>query len=61
MEQDKVNRNIFGLPNESPEDSNSLPDPDVITLESAENLEDALEQFSGIVGSPKGNQKNTDS
>lgn len=54
MERDKVNLDIFWLRDESLEDSDNLPDPDVIALEIAENLEDALEQFSGIVGSLKG-------
>ena len=53
MERDKVNLDIFWLRDESLEDSDNLPDPDVIALEIAENLEDALEQFSGIVGSLK--------
>jgi len=50
MERDKVNLDIFWLRDESLEDSDNLPDPDIIALEIAENLEDALEQFSGIVG-----------
>jgi type I restriction enzyme M protein len=50
MERDKVNLDIFWLRDESLEDSDNLPDPDVIALEIAENLQDALEQFSGIVG-----------
>lgn len=54
MERDKVNLDIFWLRDESLEDSDNLPDPDVIALEIAENLEDALEQFSGIVGSLNG-------
>ena len=53
MERDKVNLDIFWLRDESLEDSDNLPDPDVIALEIAENLGDALEQFSGIVGALK--------
>jgi len=53
MERDKVNLDIFWLRDESLEDSDNLPDPDVIAQEIAENLEDALEQFSGIVGTLK--------
>jgi len=53
MERDKVNLDIFWLRDESLEDSDNLPDPDVIAREIAENLEDALGQFSGIVGSLK--------
>jgi type I restriction enzyme M protein len=48
MERDKVNLDIFWLRDESLEDSDNLPDPDVIAQEIAENLEDALSQFSGI-------------
>jgi len=53
MERDKVNLDIFWLRDESLEDSDNLPDPDVIAQEIAGNLEDALEQFSGIVSSLK--------
>ncbi len=53
MERDKINLDIFWLRDESLEDSDNLPDPDVIALEIAENLEDALGQFSGIVSSLK--------
>lgn len=53
MERDKVNLDIFWLRDESLEDSDNLPDPDVIAQEIAENLEDALEQFSGITSSLK--------
>jgi type I restriction enzyme M protein len=48
MQRDKVNLDIFWLRDESLENTDNLPDPDVIALEIAENLEDALEQFSGI-------------
>jgi len=53
MQRDKVNLDIFWLRDESLEDSDNLPDPDVIAREIAENLEDALEQFSGIISSLK--------
>jgi len=36
------------LKDESLEDSENLPAPDIIAREIAENLESALEQFSGI-------------
>jgi type I restriction enzyme M protein len=39
---------IFWLRDESLEDSANLPDPDVLALEIAEELEAALEQFSAI-------------
>ena len=51
MQRDKVNLDIFWLRDESLEDTDNLPDPDVIAQEIAENLEDALEQFSGISSS----------
>jgi type I restriction enzyme M protein len=39
---------IFWLRDESLEDSANLPDPDVLALEIAEELEAALEQFAAI-------------
>jgi len=47
--RDKVNLDIFWLRDESLEDTDNLPDPETIAQEITENLEDALEQFSGIV------------
>jgi type I restriction enzyme M protein len=46
--RDKVNLDIFWLRDESLEDSANLPDPDVLALEIAEELEAALEQFAAI-------------
>jgi type I restriction enzyme M protein len=51
VERDKVNLDIFWLRDESLEDTDNLPEPEVIAREIAENLEDALAQFSGIVES----------
>ncbi|MBU4321341.1 MAG: type I restriction-modification system subunit M [Nanoarchaeota archaeon] len=48
MKRDKVNLDIFWLKDESLEDSESLPDPDLLARDIAENLETALEQFSTI-------------
>ena len=48
MQRDKVSLDIFCLKDESLEDSENLPPPDIIAREIAENLESALEQFSGI-------------
>lgn len=48
MQRDKVSLDIFWLKDESLEDSEHLPDPDVIARDIAENLESALEQFSSI-------------
>ena len=39
---------IFWLKDESLEDTENLPEPDVIALEITENLQAALEQFSSI-------------
>ena len=48
MQRDKVSLDIFWLRDESLEDTDNLPDPDVLALEIMENLEAALEQFSSI-------------
>jgi type I restriction enzyme M protein len=48
LKRDKVNLDIFWLKAESLEDSANLPDPDVLALEIAEELEAALEQFATI-------------
>jgi hypothetical protein len=45
-----VNLDIFWLRDESLEDSANLPDPDVLALEIAGELEAALEQFAGDRG-----------
>jgi type I restriction enzyme M protein len=48
LQRDKVSLDIFWLKDESLEDSENLPDPEVLAREIAENLEAAMEQFSGI-------------
>lgn len=48
MQRDKVSLDIFWLKDESLEDSENLPDPEVIARDIAENLEAALEQINGI-------------
>jgi type I restriction enzyme M protein len=48
MHRDKVSLDIFWLKDESLEDSENLPSPDILARDIAENLESALEQFSGI-------------
>jgi len=48
MERDKVSLDIFWLKDESLEDSENLPDPDVLAAEIVENLQAALEQFGSI-------------
>jgi len=48
IQRDRVNVDIFCLKDESLEDSENLPPPDIIARDIAENLKSALEQFSGI-------------
>ena len=48
MKRDKVSLDIFWLKDDSLEDSENLPDPDVLAGEIRENLEAALEMFAGI-------------
>lgn len=49
MQRDKISLDIFWLKDESLEDMENLPDPDVLAAEIADNLEAALEQFRRIV------------
>jgi type I restriction enzyme M protein len=46
--RDKANLDIFWLKDESLEDSENLPAPEVLAAEIMENLEAALEQFASI-------------
>ena len=46
--RDKVNLDIFWLKDESLEDSDDLPDPDVLAQEIADDLETALDLFTKI-------------
>jgi len=48
LARDKVNLDIFWLKDESLEDSENLPAPDILAREIADNLETALEQFNSI-------------
>lgn len=48
IQRDKVNLDIFWLKDESLEETENLPEPEVIAQEITENLEAALEQFSSI-------------
>jgi len=48
LQRDKVSLDIFWLKDESLEDAESLPDPDLLAREITENLESAVEQFSNI-------------
>ena len=49
IKRDKVSLDIFWLKDESLEDSDNLPDPDVIAAEIVEDLRAALEQFETIL------------
>ena len=48
LKRDKVNLDIFWLKDKSLEDSDDLPDPDILAQEIADDLETALEQFTAI-------------
>ncbi|MCK4395043.1 SAM-dependent DNA methyltransferase [candidate division WOR-3 bacterium] len=48
IQRDKVSLDIFWLKDESLEDLENLPAPDIIAKEISENLESALEQFNSI-------------
>ena len=48
MQRDKVNLDICWLRDQSLEESENFPEPDVIAAEITENLEVALEQFASI-------------
>lgn len=47
-QRDKLNLDIFWLKDDSLEDIDSLPSPDILTAEIVENLEAALEQFRSV-------------
>lgn len=49
--RDKANLDIFWLKDESLEDSENLPDPDILVQEIVEDLQTALEQFTGVISS----------
>jgi type I restriction enzyme M protein len=49
IKRDKCSLDIFWLKDESLEDSENLPDPDILASEIVENLEAALEHFSSIL------------
>ena len=53
IKRDKVSLDIFWLKDESLEDSENLPAPEIIAGEVVENLESALEQFGEIQESLK--------
>lgn len=47
-QRDKLNLDIFWLKDDSLEDMDSLPEPDILAAEIVENLEAALEQFRSV-------------
>jgi type I restriction enzyme M protein len=51
--RDKANLDIFWLKDKSLEDSDDLPEPDVLAQEIADDLQTALEQFSSIANGLK--------
>jgi len=48
MQRDKASLDIFWLKDESLEDSDNLPEPEILAAEIVESLETALEQFKSI-------------
>jgi len=57
MQLDKANLDIFWLKDESLEDTDNLPAPEILAAEIAENLQSALEQFNSIVEELRQNDK----
>ena len=54
LQRDKVNLDIFWIKDESLEDTENLPEPEVLAMEIVENLEVALDQFRGVIESLEG-------
>ncbi len=54
--RDKLNLDIFWLKDESLEESENLPEPDVLAQEITEDLQAALEQFEQIVNGLEGEE-----
>ena len=48
IKRDKVNLDLFWLKDTSLEDSDDLPDPDVLAQEIVDDMQTALEQFSAV-------------
>lgn len=53
LKRDKLNLDIFWLRDKSLEDSENLPEPDVLAQEIADDLQTALEQFTAIAAELK--------
>jgi len=56
INRDKASLDVFWLRDESLEESDNLPDPDVLAQEIVEGLEAALEQFREITADLGGKQ-----
>ena len=52
LKRDKLSLDLFWIKDKSLTDTDSLPAPDIIATEIADDLEAALEQFREIVGDP---------
>ena len=50
LKRDKLSLDLFWIRDESVEDGDSLPDPDILAQEIVDDLQDALEQFASIAG-----------
>ena len=48
--RDKLSLDIFWLKDKSLEDSDNLPDPDVLAQEITDDLQTALDQFATVAG-----------
>ena len=57
MQRYKANLDIFWLKDESLEDTENLPAPEILASEIVENLEAALEQFNNIIQELKESEK----
>jgi type I restriction enzyme M protein len=49
IKRDKINLDLFWLKDQSLEDSDDLPEPDVLAQEIMDDLQTALDQFSAVV------------
>ena len=57
LKRDKLSLDLFWLKDESLDDGDSLPEPDVIAAEIADDLEAAMEQFAEIAGELRSTEK----
>jgi type I restriction enzyme M protein len=53
IKRDKANLDIFWLKDDSLEDSENLPDPEILAQEIADDLQTALDSFSAIAAELK--------